>query len=268
MSDELAHREIAVFSVCKPGLILYMIFNVTAAQGHGALSMRYKAILLFGAPGSGKGTQGKILGSIPGFFHSACGDVFRTLDLQSEMGRVFWEYSSRGELVPDEISVKLWKNFIMGMEMVNQFHPNTEILVLDGIPRNKPQAELVEDTIEVLKVIYLVCADMRKMVERLRRRALRENRIDDANDKVIQNRLEVYERETKPVLEHYPEDKIVRVDATMSQLQVLNELIKVLVPVKSAIDHAGDLAKRAGMAPNAWSTETAPISEVARAARP
>src|SRR5215212_8636684 len=108
--------------------------------------MRYKTILLFGAPGSGKGTQGKILGSIPGFFHTACGDIFRSLDLQSEMGRIAWEYSSRGELVPDEFTVKLWKQYIKGMELVNQFHPETEILVLDGIPRNVPQAQLLEDT--------------------------------------------------------------------------------------------------------------------------
>ncbi len=51
--------------------------------------MRYRTILLFGAPGSGKGTQGKIIGAIPGFFHSATGDIFRTLDLKSEMGRKF-----------------------------------------------------------------------------------------------------------------------------------------------------------------------------------
>jgi adenylate kinase len=212
--------------------------------------MRYKAILLFGAPGSGKGTQGKILGAIPGFYHSACGDVFRTLDLQSEMGKQFWEYSSRGELVPDEITVKLWKNYIMGMELVNQFHPSSEILVLDGIPRNKRQAELLDDTIEVLKVIYLVCSDLKKMVERLRRRALKESRFDDANDKVIQNRLEVYEHETKPVLEHYTDDKILKVDATMSQLQVLSDLVKMLVPVKSSLDHAGETQKRSGLVPS------------------
>lgn len=213
--------------------------------------MRYKAILLFGAPGSGKGTQGKILGAVPGLYHSACGDVFRTLDLRSEMGKTFWEYSSRGELVPDEITVKLWKNYIMGMEMINQFHPSTEILVLDGIPRNKRQAELLDDTIDVIKVIYLICADMKKMVERLRRRALKENRIDDANDKVIQNRLEVYERDTKPVLEHYAPEKIVRVDATMSQLQVLSDLIKVMVPVKFDLDHADETARLAGLTPSA-----------------
>jgi adenylate kinase len=209
--------------------------------------MRYKSVLLFGAPGSGKGTQGKILGAIPGFYHSACGDVFRSLDLQSEMGRIFWQYSSRGELVPDEFTVKLWKNYIAGMEMVHQFFPETSLLVLDGIPRNVTQAKLLEDTIDVVKIIYLVCADMRKMIERLRRRALKENRFDDANDKVIQNRLEVYERDTKPVLEYYPPDKIVRVDATMNQLAVLSEIIKVLAPIKSAIDHARDTQVRSGL---------------------
>ena len=69
--------------------------------------MRYRTILLFGAPGSGKGTQGKILGNIPGFHHSSSGDIFRTLDLQSEMGRTFWQFSSQGKLVPDEFTVKL-----------------------------------------------------------------------------------------------------------------------------------------------------------------
>jgi adenylate kinase len=209
--------------------------------------MRYKTVLLFGAPGSGKGTQGKILGSIPGFYHSACGDVFRTLDLQSEMGRIFWQYSSRGELVPDEFTVKLWRNYIKGMELVNQFHPETELLVLDGIPRNTRQAEFLEDTIEVVKVIYLVCADPKKMIERLRRRALKENRFDDANDQVIHHRLEVYDRETKPVLEHYAAETVTRIDATMNQLQVLSEILRILTPIKSAIDHARDTQLRSGL---------------------
>ncbi|HEY7090131.1 MAG TPA: nucleoside monophosphate kinase [Tepidisphaeraceae bacterium] len=199
--------------------------------------MKYKSILLFGAPGSGKGTQGKILAAIPGFYHSSTGDIFRSLDLQSEMGRVFWEYSSRGQLVPDELTVKVWKNYIKGMEMINQFHPEAEMLVLDGLPRNVKQARLLEDTIEVVKVIYLVSTDMNKMVERLRRRALKENRIDDANDKVIQNRLEVYERNTKPVLECYPAERIVRIDATMSQIKVLHSILDVLIPIKDDMDH-------------------------------
>lgn len=209
--------------------------------------MRYKTVLLFGAPGSGKGTQGKILGSIPGFYHFACGDVFRSLDLQNETGRVFLEYSSRGELVPDEFTIDLWKNFIRGMEMVNRFHPETEILVLDGIPRNRKQAELMDELLDVAMVIHLVCADMSKMVERLRRRALKENRIDDANDAVIRRRLTVYEKETKPVLEHYRADRIVQIDATMSQLEVLRELISVLVPIKKELDNSDGVRRLAEM---------------------
>ncbi len=198
--------------------------------------MRYKSILLFGAPGSGKGTQGKILGSIPGFYHNATGDIFRSLDLQSEMGRVFWEYAGRGQLVPDAITIKLWTQYIKGMEMINQFRPESEILVLDGLPRDLEQAKLVEDTIDVQKVIYLRCADLGKMVERLRRRALKENRFDDANDEVIHRRLVEYEAKTRPVLDFYPAHKIERIDATMSQIRVLGDILKVLVPIKEAHD--------------------------------
>jgi adenylate kinase len=202
--------------------------------------MRYKSILLFGAPGSGKGTQGKILGNIPGFYHSACGDVFRTLDLQSEMGRIVWQYSSKGQLVPDEFTIKLWKQYIRGMEYTNAFHSETEILVLDGIPRNVQQAKLLEDTLDVVKIIHLVCTDMSKMVERLRRRALKENRFDDANDEVIARRLRVYEAETHPVLECYPAETIVRVDATLSQIRVLSEIVGILVPLKEEVDRGQD----------------------------
>ena len=198
--------------------------------------MRYKTVLLFGAPGSGKGTQGKILGSIPGFFHSASGDIFRSLDLQSEVGRIFWEYAGKGKLVPDDVTVRVWKQFIKGMEMVNQFHPEAEILLLDGIPRSVGQARLLENTIDVVKVIHLQCADLNKMVERLRRRALRENRFDDANDEVIRRRLEVYERDTRPVLDYYPPDRIARIDATMSQIRVLHTIIDLLVPLKEQRD--------------------------------
>jgi adenylate kinase len=199
--------------------------------------MRYKSILLFGAPGSGKGTQGKILGSIPGFYHSATGDIFRSLDLQSEMGKIFWEYAGKGKLVPDEVTIRLWKQYIKGMEMINQFHPNNEILVLDGIPRNLKQAQFLDDTIEVVKVIHLVCSDLSKMVERLRRRALRENRFDDASDEVIRRRLEIYERDTRPVLNYYPPDRVVRVEATMSQIRVLSKLVEFLVPLKEEHDN-------------------------------
>ncbi len=196
---------------------------------------RYKAVLLFGAPGSGKGTQGKILGTIPGFYHSSTGDIFRSLDLQSEVGRLFWEYAGKGQLVPDDVVIRVWKQFIKGMELTNHFFPETQLLVLDGLPRNKHQAELLEDIIDVWKVIHL-SSDHKKMVERLKRRALKENRFDDANDAVIEKRLRIYENETRTVLDYYPEEKIYKIDAMQSQLRVLGNIIQVVAPLKEKLD--------------------------------
>jgi adenylate kinase len=211
--------------------------------------MKYATILLFGAPGSGKGTQGKILGAIPGFYHCSTGDIFRSLDLQSEVGRIFWEYSSRGELVPDEFTVRLWKNYMAGMVMTHQYFPETQLLVLDGIPRNRRQAELLAEAIEVVRIIHLRCADLSKMVERLRRRALKENRWDDANDRTIRHRMEVYERETRPVLDFYPREKIAVVDATMTQLGVLTEILQIVRPAKESRDRARELGEAASAKP-------------------
>src|SRR5580698_3041378 len=98
--------------------------------------MKYRTVRLFGAPGAGKGTQGKILGSIPNFFHCACGDVFRSLSVSSPLGRTFVEYTSRGELVPDEPTVDLWGQFIENSVNSGRFNPQQDTLVLDGIPRN------------------------------------------------------------------------------------------------------------------------------------
>src|SRR4051812_3626357 len=165
---------------------------------------RYRTILLFGAPGSGKGTQGKIIGQIPGFYHSSTGDIFRSLDLQTEMGRKFWEYAGRGELVPDEFTIALWKQYMKGVEYTNQFHPENEFLVLDGLPRNLKQKQLLDDALDVRAIIYLR-AERTKMFERLRRRALKENRFDDASDEVINKRMEIFGRETRPVLDQYPQ---------------------------------------------------------------
>src|SRR3974390_299989 len=118
--------------------------------------MNYRTVLLFGAPGAGKGTQGKILGTIPNFFHCACGDVFRSLKTDSPVGKIFLEYSSRGNLVPDEPTVSLWRNFIESMTKAGRFHPDEDTLVLDGIPRNVHQAEMLKDTLKVEAVFYLL----------------------------------------------------------------------------------------------------------------
>jgi adenylate kinase len=74
------------------------------------------------------------------------------------------------------------------------------VLVLDGIPRNLAQAEMLDGTLDVRAIFYLHCTNFNSLVQRLQRRALKENRLDDANLDVIRHRLKVYEQETKPVL--------------------------------------------------------------------
>lgn len=186
---------------------------------------RYRTILFFGAPGSGKGTQGKILGKTPGFYHCACGDVFRSLDPASELGAEFLEYSSRGELVPDEITVRLWHESILKTVKSGKFKPERDYLILDGIPRNVTQAALMEEHIEVRRVFHLSCPDRDKLVARLKKRALRDNRLDDANEEVIRHRLATYDSESKPMLEHYSKVRRHDLDATMSPIEVLHGII-------------------------------------------
>jgi len=193
--------------------------------------MKYRTILLFGAPGAGKGTQGKILGTIPHFYHCACGDVFRNLTIDNELGRTFLEYSSRGELVPDEPTVRLWRENILVNKQSGRFDPHQDTLVLDGIPRNPTQAEMLRDTLDVKGIFYFTCPDMEKLVERLQRRALRDNRLDDANLEVIRARLETYERDTKPVLDYYGSNLVRTIDATQSPVNVLREILRIIAKV-------------------------------------
>lgn len=188
--------------------------------------MRYRTFLLFGAPGSGKGTQGKTLGTIPRFFHCACGDVFRSIDTRTKVGRAFLEYSSKGQLVPDEITVELWKARIDSMVDGHSFKPDIDILVLDGIPRNLGQARIMDDLIDVEKVFHLSCPDRDKLFYRLKKRALKDNRLDDANEDVIRRRLALYETESKPVLGYYGQDRITCIDATQPPAMVLLRILE------------------------------------------
>lgn len=193
--------------------------------------MKYRTVLLFGAPGSGKGTQGRIIGAIPDFFYFACGDAFRNLRIDDPLGRVFVEYSSKGQLVPDEHVIDLWRRNIQASTMDGQFHPEKDTLVLDGIPRNVKQAEMLSSMLDVRALIHLTCADPNKMIERLQRRALRENRLDDAHLDVIKKRLDTYEHETKPVLDFYGTNLVKNVDSTQMPVFVLRDILQIVVSV-------------------------------------
>ncbi len=202
---------------------------------------KYKTILIFGAPGSGKGTQGKMLGTLPGYKHLACGDVFRSIDLNSEVGKVFLKFSSKGELVPDDFTVRLWKEHIDKLVTIGAFKPDQTILVLDGIPRNVHQAEMLDEHIEVIKLICLRAVHKRtEMVRRLKSRALKENRLDDANEETIRHRLEVYDNESRPVLAHYPKEIRVDVDAIQEPIEVAHDILSAILGRTDEL-HAIDL---------------------------
>lgn len=222
------------------------------------MNQKYRAILLFGAPGAGKGTQGKILGQIPNFVHFSCGDAFRNLRVDSPLGKVFMEYASKGQLVPDEPTIQLWLSSILGMIAMGRFNPEADTLLLDGIPRNPRQVELMADLIEVKAIFNLFCPHVDKLVARLQRRALKENRLDDANVEVIRARLETYKRDTRAVLDCYPEQIIHQIDSTQEPMQVLLDILKIVVRIpKPAISdgHTVFAARPAGHIP---STGTAP----------
>lgn len=190
-----------------------------------AVTPRFRTFLILGAPGSGKGTQGVVLGHIPRFHHLACGDVFRSLDTRTPLGQKFVEFSSRGELVPDDVTVQLWRANIKNRVDAYAFKPEIDFLVLDGIPRNVEQARLMESDIEVLKVFHLSCPDRTELARRLRKRALKDNRFDDASEAVIQNRFATYEAETKPILDYYAGDRIVNIDASQSPARVMHAIL-------------------------------------------
>lgn len=198
------------------------------------MSDRYKTILLFGPPGVGKGTQGKIIANIPGFFHSSTGDIFRNLDASSEVGRLFYKYSSRGELVPDDVTIKIWATNIYANTILGLFKETQDILVLDGMPRNRNQANLLYRYIDVLCVLNLVCKDKEALFERMKKRAIKSSRIDDAKDDVIRRRFEVYQAETQPVLEFYDPELIRNIDAMNSPAQVLHDVLEALVPIQNS----------------------------------
>ncbi len=200
-----------------------------------AETRRYKAALLFGAPGVGKGTQGKILGQVPGFFHLSCGDVFRAIDIGGDEGQEIYRFLSKGDLVPDALTYRIWRKALEAHIALSSFKPREDLLVLDGIPRNFVQAQTIEEIIDVRKIIHLVCQDEQKMIDRMKRRAIRENRVDDANEQVIKHRFRIYETETTAVLDYYPADLISRVDALGSPASVLRMLLDLLVPVQDEL---------------------------------
>ena len=195
---------------------------------------RFPAALVFGVPGAGKGTQGEILTRIPGFFHMSSGVIFRKLNPKSEEGRIVREYSARGELAPDDLTIRIWHTSLQAQRAADRFRPHEQLLLLDGIPRNINQCRMLEKYLDVKCVVHLSCNDEQAMIDRICRRAILEDRPDDASQSVIRRRFEVYHSETEPVLQYYPTDIIKTVESTGIHAEVLLQCLQHLVPVLKA----------------------------------
>jgi adenylate kinase len=189
---------------------------------------KFRSILIFGAPGSGKGTMGRFLSAAGNHVHLSSGDIFRGLSPDSPAGQLFHSYASKGHLVPDQVTLTIWHNYVLGLIATNRYFPKEQYLLLDGIPRTLEQAKLLDQYIEPLHVIVLKIDDKQKLVTRMKRRALIEGRHDDTDENVLMTRFKVYEDTTSKLLEHYPKDKITVINADQKPLDVLKDILNNL----------------------------------------
>lgn len=181
------------------------------------------ATVLLGPPGAGKGTQGRVLGMIPGFLHWEAGRVLRALDPESEVGRRAREVLARGDLLDDETVIAVFRDSLRAHTAA--LAPSRPILVLDGLPRTIGQAQRLMSLVDVIVVLHLVAPDPERLVSRLALRAGQEGRADDGSEAIVRHRLEVYRRATEPVLREFPADLVVEIDAMRDAVVVTHDIL-------------------------------------------
>jgi adenylate kinase len=158
-------------------------------------------LILFGPPGSGKGTQAANLVEQYGLLHISTGDLFRyEMKNDTPLGLEAKSYIEKGELVPDSVTIGMLKNKMDANQNVKGY-------ILDGFPRTTPQAEALDKLLasqsdEVTALVALEVAD-EILTERLLGRAATSGRADDADVNIIKNRIEVYKEQTSVVAEYY-----------------------------------------------------------------
>jgi adenylate kinase len=160
-------------------------------------------IVLFGPPGAGKGTQSENLIARYNLVHLSTGDIFRyNIKGETELGQLAKSYMDKGELVPDEVTIKM-------LESEVEKHPDAKGFIFDGFPRTTAQAEALDrflasrnTSITLMLALEVPEEELKK---RLKHRAETSGRADDADPSVIQNRINVYQRETAPVASYYRE---------------------------------------------------------------
>ena len=182
-------------------------------------------VLVLGPQGSGKGTQAKRVSAEHEIPHVSTGDMFRALDDASPLGREINAIMERGDLVPDEITIRMIRERLADEDARTGF-------ILDGFPRNLAQAEALDHMLteigRTLDAVFFFDLDDETAKERALGRARQEGRIDDSPES-ISRRLALYHEQTKPVVEYYrATGKLVPVQANRSIEEVSDEIEKAL----------------------------------------
>ncbi|MBU6342140.1 MAG: adenylate kinase [Bacteroidetes bacterium] len=158
-------------------------------------------LILFGPPGSGKGTQAANLVERYHLVHISTGDLFRhEIKTETPLGLEAKSYIDRGALVPDSVTIGMLNNKV-------DAHPEAQGFIFDGFPRTIAQAEALDALLKekgspILALIALQVGD-EEIVERIKKRGIESGRVDDQNEEVIRKRINVYKQETTPVYDYY-----------------------------------------------------------------
>ncbi len=157
-------------------------------------------IVLFGAPGSGKGTQGALIAEKYGFLHLSTGLMLRDeVKKGSELGKEIDTYISKGDLVPNEMMCSILKEEL-------KTYIDVKGIIFDGFPRTISQAEFLDATLKEygLKIDLMIDiqADKDILIKRLVKRGTMSHRTDDTHDTILK-RLKIYDNETKPIINYY-----------------------------------------------------------------
>ena len=147
------------------------------------------------------------------------------LPLESPAGKLYHTYASRGHLLPDDVTIKIWHNYVGGLIATNRYFPAQQLLLLDGGAPHLKQAEIISSYIEVVGIIVLAVDNIEVLIKRMQRRAIIEKRHDDADEHILRTRMEVYQKETTQLLDHYPSKIISCFNADQRPLEVLRDVL-------------------------------------------